>query len=101
MEKLTAARDFDNDFYIYATADKIGISSPSRLHSSLRKTLIKIKGNANSKFNQTQPLIKGKTYLLKISDGGNARLTLIKLIGDKRDLTAVFDYTYYPAGVEP
>ncbi len=100
-EKLTAARDFDNDFYIYATADKIGISSPSRLHSSLRKTLIKIKGNANSKFNQTQPLIKGKTYLLKISDGGNARLTLIKLIGDKRDLTAVFDYTYYPAGVEP
>lgn len=100
-EKFTAARDFDNDFYIYATADKIGISSPLRLHSSLRKTLIKIEGNANSKFSQTQLLVKGKTYMLKTSDNGSARLTLAKLIGNKPSLTAVFDYIYYSAGVKP
>jgi len=100
-EKLTAARDFDNDFYIYATADKIGISSPSRLHSSLRKTLIKIESNADSKFSQTQLLVKGKTYILRTADGGNAHLTFTRLIGDKPSLTAVFDYIYYPPGVKP
>jgi hypothetical protein len=99
--KSTIARDFDNDFYIYAVKEKVGISSPSRLHSSLRKTLIKNESDAKSKFSQTQPLIKGNTYLLKTADGGNARLTLAKLISKEPNLKAIFDYIYYPPGVEP
>ncbi|MCD6162006.1 MAG: fibronectin type III domain-containing protein [candidate division Zixibacteria bacterium] len=100
--KLTAARDFDNDFYIYATAEKSGISSPSRLHSSLRKTMIKIGGfNSKDIFRQTKPLIKGRIYILKLTGGGQAKLTLVKFARQQPNLTAVFDYIYYPPGINP
>jgi len=100
-EKYTIARDFDNDFYIYINADKAGISSPSRLHSSLRETLIKYENEKSGKSEQTKPLVKGKTYILKTSDGGRARLTLIKLTRGNFNQSATFEYTYYPPGVEP
>ena len=100
-EKYTIARDFDNDFYIYINTDKAGISSPSRLHSSLRETLIKYESDKNDKFEKTKPLVKGKTYILKTSAGGQARLTLLKLTRDNSNQSATFDYTYYPPGVEP
>lgn len=99
--KLTAARDFDNDFYIYATAKKKGISSPARLHSSLHKTMIKIEDGSKNKFRQTQPLIKSKTYFLKLENGGYARLTLVKFKQQNPSLIAVFDYIYYPPGTTP
>ena len=99
--KSTVARDFDNDLYIYANEKKAGISSPSRLHSSLRKTLIKNESKTQSDYRQTQPLIKGHVYLLKTADGGNVRLKLVSLTGKKPNLKAVFDYVYYPPGVEP
>jgi hypothetical protein len=100
-EKYTVARDFDNDFYIYINTDKAGISSPYRLHSSLRKTLIKFESDKNSAFEQTKPLIKGKTYILKTSDSGQVRMILLKLSHDNSNQSATFDYTYYPPGVEP
>ncbi len=100
-EKYTPVRDLDNDLYIFATSDKVGISSPSRLHPSLRKSLIKIEGAQNSKFSQSQPLIKGRTYILKTAEGGRALLTLIGFSGKQPRLMATFDYTYFPPGVEP
>ena len=36
--KSTAARDPENDIYLYATADRIGLSSPHRLGAGLRRT---------------------------------------------------------------
>ncbi|MCP4582022.1 MAG: fibronectin type III domain-containing protein [candidate division Zixibacteria bacterium] len=99
-EKYTPARDFDNDFYIYATREKAGISSPSRLHSSLRESLIDFRLDKASKFEQTKPLTKGKTYIIKTADGGSAHLTLLKFSGGPGSV-AIFDYIYYPPGVEP
>ncbi len=101
LEKMTLARDFDNDFYIYSSSKKAGISSPSRLHPSLRKTLIKIDNDPKSKFSESQPLVKGETYTLRIADGGIGKLTLVKLTGSKLNRSVVFDYIYYPPGVEP
>jgi len=100
-EKYTLARDFDNDFYIYINTDKAGISSPSRLHPSLHETIIKYENEKDAAFEQTKPLVKGKTYILKTSDAGQARLTLLKLTRDNSNPRATFDYTYYPPGVEP
>jgi len=101
QEKYTVARDFDNDFYIYINADKAGISSPSRLHSSLHETLIKDESDKSRVFEHTKPLIKGRTYILKTADGGQVRLTLVKFTRDNSNQGATFDYTYYPPDVEP
>ena len=95
--KYTQARDFDNDFYIYATDSKAGISSPSRLHSSLRKTFITLKNNKDL----TQPLQKGAQYNLDTKGGGRAILTLIQISGKSPALEASFNYIYYPPGVSP
>jgi hypothetical protein len=95
--KYTQARDFANDFYIYATDAKAGISSPSRLHSSLRQTYITLNGNKD----QTQPLRKGAQYMLDTADGGLAILTLVQLTGKAPSLEASFNYIYYPPGVRP
>ena len=100
MEKYTAARDFDNDFYIYATGEKAGISSPSRLHASLRESSILVEGERSGKFADTKPLAKGRTYILNTADNARVRMTLVKLSGNPA-LTATFDYIYYPPGVEP
>lgn len=101
-ERYTQARDFNNDFYIYATADRVGISSPSRLHSGLRKTLInKIDGSAKDSFRETQPLVKGQTYILKTADGGTVRLEVVKVVGRSPSLKAILDFVYYPPGVKP
>jgi hypothetical protein len=95
--KYTPARDFANDFYIYATEAKAGISSPSRLHSSLRQTYITL----NNKKDLTQPLQKGAQYILDTADGGRAILTLVQLTGKAPALEASFNYIYYPPGVKP
>jgi hypothetical protein len=101
-ERYTQARDFDNDFYIYATANITGISSPSRLHSGLRKTLINTTGGSAKKpFAETQPLVKGETYILTTADGGTARLNVVKIIGRLPNLKAILDFIYYPPGVKP
>ena len=95
--KYTKARDFDNDFYIYATEDKAGISSPSRLYSSLRKTAIAIADGAGDQ--TSQQLTKGKTYNLKLADGGVASVTLTRFIGESPTLEVIFRFTYYPPGL--
>ncbi|RKX18691.1 MAG: hypothetical protein DRP26_04755 [Candidatus Zixiibacteriota bacterium] len=101
-ERYTKARSFDNDFYIYATSSKMGISSPSRLHPDLRITLInKVDNLAKGSFEQTQPLIKGETYILKTADGGTARLKVVKITGKPPLLKVVLDFVYYPPGVKP
>jgi len=95
LEKYTKARDFENDIYIYSTGTKAGISSPSRLHSSLRETLIT--RNNNSDF--TQPLKKGQIYILTTADGAKVKLALTSLSDRPSALEATFDYIYYPPGV--
>jgi hypothetical protein len=97
LQKYTKARDFENDIYIFATNSKTGISSPSRMHSSLRETRITLDGNTDL----TQPLQNGKTYMLKTADGGLVRLTLLSLSGKPPELKATFNYIYYPPGVSP
>lgn len=101
-EIYTQARDFDNDLYIYATSDRVGISSPSRLHPGLRTTLI-YKGDSpvKSSFKQTQPLIKGETYILKTADGGTARLKVVKITGKPPVIKVILGFVYYPPGVKP
>lgn len=96
--KYTKVRDSDNDIYIYATKDRAGISSPSRMHASLRQTLISVDG---SPFELTQQFIKGKVYTLETADGGLVKLTLLKWMGESPAVEATFDYIYYPPGVRP
>jgi hypothetical protein len=100
-ETYTKARDTDNDLYIYATSDRVGVSSPSRLHPGLRMTLIN-KGNnpAKDSFKQTQPLIRGETYFLKTADGGTARLKVVKITGKPPLIKVILDFVYYPHGVK-
>lgn len=97
-EKYSRARDFENDIYIFATKTKSGISSPSRLHSSLRNTKI---SNAGGNYSQSQPLQKGNTYIIKTVDGGHAKLTLIEIKRSVPSIEATFKYIYYPPGLEP
>ena len=96
--KYTKVYDFDNDIYIYATKTEAGISSPSRMHASLRKTLISVDG---SPFELTQPFMPGKVYTLKTADGGTVKLTLLKWKNETPAIEATFDYIYYPPGVSP
>jgi hypothetical protein len=98
--KYTAARDFDNDIYIYATDSRIGISSPSRLHVSLRETLIKIADDTGGSFEPTQKLVEGRAYILKTAAGGKAKLTLKSITGSPPNVKAIFDYIYYPPDIE-
>lgn len=97
-EKYTQARDFKNDIYIFATASRSGISSPSRLHSSLRQTKIALN---QGEMDMTQPLKKGQDYTLVTADGGRAMLTLLSTKGTAPEIEATFKYVYYPPGVQP
>ncbi len=97
-EKYTKARDFENDIYIFATKVKSGISSPARLHSSLRDSKIML---GDGPYDQTQPLQKGKSYIVNTIDGGHAKLTLISIKGSAPSIEATFKYIYYPPGLEP
>ena len=99
--KYAVVRNSDNDFYIYSTGAKMGISSPSRMHSSLRQTRIKMAGKASSEYASTQSLSIGATYLLELANGGHAKMTAIDIHGASPEIVATFDYIYYPPGILP
>lgn len=95
------ARHDGNDFYIYANGSKMGISSPSRMHSSLHRTRIKIEGRPDTQYDLTQPLSNGTSYMLELANGGRAKLTVIDIRDGNSSILATFDYIYYPPGIIP
>ena len=99
--KSMIARHDGNDFYIYANGSKMGISSPSRMHSSLHRTRIKIEGRPDTQYALTQPLSNGTSYILELANGGQAKLTVIDIRDGNSSILATFDYIYYPPGIIP
>jgi len=92
-----SARNLRCDIYLYAKDDEVGLSSPSRLGTGLRKTWFGRPGRVYVK-EMDSILIKKGEKITTSSKSGDAELTILKIERDGSAATATIEYVFYPQG---
>jgi len=87
-------RDPRSDIYLYATPDRIGLSSPHRLGAGLRRTKFRSDGE-NASASETIVISKGKIIQLE-SRRGLAQLRIVEIIGAYPDIAVRIKYSFVP-----
>jgi len=87
-------KDPRNDIYLYATADKIGLSSPSRLGAGLRKTEFFLSGENVTPL-ETITIETGNTITLKTKHG-LATVAIAEISGQYPNIRVGIKYQYRP-----
>lgn len=87
-------RDPRSDIYLYATSDRIGLSSPSRLGAGLRRTWFQepLFGKPEA---ETIRIGAGDRFMVKLKTG-SARIRIESILGQYPDVSAKISYVYYP-----
>ena len=101
LDKYTPAHDYDNDIHLFFKDDRPGISSPSLLHPSLRRTVFcKNCSRFSEKANYSTSLrpVVGEYFIARTESGATVELKLLRLEKKWSANRAIFEYVYYPAG---
>ncbi len=92
-EVSVPGRDPRSDIYLYATEERTGLSSPSRLGAGLRKTaFMGMRGPVEV---ETIAIVGGQNLQIKTKDG-TARIRVEELIGKYPTISARISYTFRP-----
>jgi hypothetical protein len=95
-EKSVPGRDPRSDIYLYATENKTGLSSPSRLGAGLRQTDFHYAGSKpDAPGAETVPIKVRDTFELTLKSG-QARINILEISGRYPDVSARIGYIYYP-----
>lgn len=92
-EESVPGRDPRSDIYLYATEERTGLSSPSRLGAGLRKTaFIGMRGDA---WVETNAIVRRQNLRIRTKDGV-AQIRIEELIGKYPTISARISYTFHP-----
>ena len=92
-EKSVSAYDPSCDIYLYATENKIGLSSPNRLTPGMRKSSFS-KSVISSLLDDTIIISKGDTFTV-LAKNGSAYLKVESIEGRYPDISVRITYVYY------
>lgn len=92
-ETQVPGRDPRSDIYLYATKEKIGLSSPYRLGAGMRKT--KFGGSSNSAPVETLQITRGQSIEV-ITKTGVAEIKIEDISGDYPAISARISYIFHP-----
>jgi len=87
-------RDPRNDLYLYATEEKIGLSSPYRLGGGFRKSKFSALGNSSSS-DETIRISRGDKLAIK-TRYGRAEIMIEDIFGKYPGVTVKMRYIFYP-----
>ncbi len=87
-------RDPRSDLYLFATRDRVGISSPSRLGAGLRKTTLLPRGEKAPSLESIQ-IVVGSVIDLRTRKGSGV-ITVEEMIGAFPDIKARIGYEFRP-----
>ena len=87
-------RDPRNDLYLYATTNKIGLSSPSRLGAGFRRSKFSVSGNGSSS-DETIRISRGDKLAIK-TRYGRAEITIEDILENQPVVSAKVRYIFYP-----
>jgi hypothetical protein len=92
-ETRVPGRDPRSDIYLYATEQRVGLSSPYRLGGGLRKT--RFTGPAISTPVETIPIRKGQSIEVQ-TKMGRAKIRIEDILGRYPDISARISYVFHP-----
>jgi hypothetical protein len=94
IEQSVPARDPRSDLYLYASEDRIGLSSPYRLGAGLRKSVFS-DGDAAPGKDDTIRISQGSLVTVN-TRSGRAELKIVSISGQPPDISARISYVFNP-----